>query len=85
MTSGTGFSTLPASIAIRDPNVAELFCDPTQRSSKELTAALQAALPEAERLLDKIAEEARHEAAANARDPRHLFTLINHTRALSRR
>jgi len=80
-----GILTLPASIAIRDPNVAELFCDPAQRSSKELAAEFQAALPEAECLLDTIADAARHEAAANARDPRHLFTLIDHTRALSRR
>jgi geranylgeranyl pyrophosphate synthase len=80
-----GILTLPASIAIRDPDVAELFCDPMQRSSKELTAALLTALPEAERLLDKIAAEARREAAANARDPRRLFTLVDYTRALSRR
>jgi geranylgeranyl pyrophosphate synthase len=80
-----GILTLPASIAIRNPDVASLFCHPTEANRRELAAALQAALPEAERLLDAIAAEARREAAGNAQDPTDLITLVDHTRSLSRR
>jgi geranylgeranyl pyrophosphate synthase len=80
-----GILTLPASIAIRNPTVAALFCDPAERTRKELAAALQAALPEAERLLDGIAAEARREATEHARDAGGLITLVDYTRSLSRR
>jgi geranylgeranyl pyrophosphate synthase len=80
-----GILTLPAAIAIRDPRVSALFCDDGQEANAELAAALQAALPEAERLLDTIAADARREAIENARDPSDLLTLVEHTRALSRR
>jgi geranylgeranyl diphosphate synthase, type I len=80
-----GILTLPASIAIRNPDVSALFCNPTERAGKELAAAFQAALPEAERWLDKIAAEARRDATENARDPRGLITLVDYTRSLSRR
>ncbi len=80
-----GILTLPAAIAIRDPDVSALFCDPTKRATDKLAAAFQAALPEAERYLDKIAGEARDEARRHAQDPHALFTLIDYTRSLSRR
>jgi geranylgeranyl diphosphate synthase type I len=78
-----GILTLPAAIAIRDPEIAALFCNPERGTSDELAAAFRAALPEAERLLDDIAAEARREAIENARHPAGLITLIEHTRGLS--
>lgn len=80
-----GILTLPASIAIRNPHVAALFCDLEQRTHDELAEALRSALPEAERLLDRIAGEARREATENAADARGLITLVDYTRDLSRR
>jgi geranylgeranyl pyrophosphate synthase len=80
-----GILTLPASIAIRNPSIAALFAEPAGRGQQELVAAFQAALPEAERLLDGIAAEARHEAVKNAEDPGDLITLVDYTRNLSRR
>ena len=75
-----GILTLPAAIAIRDPQVSAMFCE-----ESELADALRSALPEAERILDGIAAEARREAIENARDATGLITLIEHTRALSSR
>jgi geranylgeranyl pyrophosphate synthase len=80
-----GILTLPAAIAIRNPEIAALFCNAEEGTSNELAAALQAALPEAERLLDSIAAEARREAIEHARDPGGLVALVEHTRGLSRR
>jgi geranylgeranyl pyrophosphate synthase len=80
-----GILTLPASIAIRNPEISALFCNPTERVHKQLSAAFQEALPEAERLLDSIAAEARREARENAQDPRSVITLVDYTRSLSRR
>lgn len=78
-----GILTLPASIAIRNPAVAALFCDPAERTRQALAEALQAALPEAERVLDKIAAEARKEAIENAAKASGLITLVDYTRSLS--
>jgi geranylgeranyl pyrophosphate synthase len=75
--------TLPASIAIRDPDVADLFQARSESSHAQLAAAFQAALPEAEQVLDGIFEEARSEAIKNSKDPRHLITLLEYTRSLS--
>ena len=77
--------TLPASIAIRDPGVADLFCNGTGESRARLAQAFQAALPEAERMLDRIADEARREAIENAEDPAPLIKLVEYTRSLSQR
>jgi geranylgeranyl diphosphate synthase, type I len=77
--------TLPAAIAIRNPRVSAIFCQLGEETNAELAAALQAALPEAEQVLDSIAAEARREAIENARDATGLIILIEHTRALSRR
>ena len=80
-----GILTLPASIAIRDPRVSAIFCDPDARDRKLLAPAFQAALPEAERLLDQIADEARREATKHADRASQLIMLVDYTRGLSQR
>lgn len=80
-----GILTLPAAIAIRNPEISAMFCAGGEEVRSELAEALQAALPEAERILDDIAAQARREAVKHARDARGLITLIEHTRALSSR
>jgi geranylgeranyl pyrophosphate synthase len=77
--------TLPASIAIRDPEVADLFQRGSESSHADLAAAFKAALPDAERVLDGIFAEAREEAIRNSKDPAHLITLLEYTRGLSQR
>jgi geranylgeranyl pyrophosphate synthase len=56
-----GILTLPASLAMKDPVVAELFCKPV-RSPDELakiSLAVRAAVPAAEERLDQLAAEAK--------------------------
>lgn len=77
-----GILTLPAAVAIRDPATAILFKQGQRESIDILTERLSAAIPEAERELDRIADEAAAEART-ARDPRRLLELIEYTRALS--
>jgi geranylgeranyl pyrophosphate synthase len=79
-----GILTLPAAIAIRDPETAILFRNPSRRLIKLVTEKLTAALPEAEEYLDGLAAEAEAEAIANARHPEHLIALIRDTRLLSK-
>jgi len=78
-----GILTLPAAIAIREPEVAVEFRNPTADGFEFLMAKLKAALPEAERYLDKIAREATNEVQRIASNPEPLITLIEHTRRLS--
>ena len=80
-----GILTLPAAIAIRNPKTAMMFCDPDQRKREEIGPALQAALPEAEQVLDELAAQACREATENAPHPRGLIALVGYTRGLSRR
>jgi geranylgeranyl pyrophosphate synthase len=80
-----GILTLPAALAIRDPEIARRFCNPQESDLDVLAKAFQARLPEAEAYLDGIAEDARAEARRFAADPEPLLTLIDHTRQLSRR
>ncbi|MBV8593337.1 MAG: hypothetical protein JOZ27_03435, partial [Caulobacteraceae bacterium] len=82
-----GILTLPASLAIRDAAIAELFCrpEPSAGDLERISAALQAQLPAAEEELDAIATEARWEAHLYAKDPRLLHRLVERTRELSRR
>jgi geranylgeranyl pyrophosphate synthase len=80
-----GILTLPAALAIRDPAVARLFCNPQEAELPVLAAAFQAKLPEAEGYLDRIAEEAWTEARLFARNPAPLQRLVEQTRLLSRR
>jgi len=79
-----GILTLPAAIAIRDPETARLFRDKTPQNFEAIAEKFRLALPEAEDYLDKLAAEAEAEALANARFPELLVALIQHTRALSR-
>jgi geranylgeranyl pyrophosphate synthase len=82
-----GILTLPASLAIRDPRIAALFCKetPSARDLAQISKAMTAALPEAEGRLDEIAMEAKWEATLHAEDPSGLIALVDHTRQLSRR
>lgn len=79
-----GILTLPAAIAIRDPETALLFRNKTLGTFDAIAEKFRLALPEAEDHLDKIAAEAEAEALTNARFPDLLIALIRHTRALSR-
>jgi geranylgeranyl diphosphate synthase type I len=65
--------------------VADKFSDPTEDDYPILAQAFRAMLPEAERCLDDIADEARREALECASDPRGLIELVQQTRALSSR
>ena len=82
-----GILTLPASIAIKDPIIAELFCK-SERSENELeqiARAVRAAVPAAEERLDQLAVEAKWEAHLHCANPAPLYALVEHTRELSRR
>jgi geranylgeranyl pyrophosphate synthase len=81
-----GILTLPAALAIRDPEIRELFVrdDADQRRLAELAAAYKGQLGEAEAVLERIADSAREEARQFAVDPNQLVTLVEHVRALSR-
>jgi geranylgeranyl pyrophosphate synthase len=82
-----GILTLPASIAIKDPVIAQLFCKPV-RSDDELariSRAVRAAVPAAEERLDQLAAEAKWEAHLHTANPALLYALVDHTRELSRR
>jgi geranylgeranyl pyrophosphate synthase len=80
-----GILTLPAAVAVRDPAVAAMFAHPREADRPAMAAAFEAALPHAERYLDRLAEEAVEEAMRFAAAPNPLLALIAHTRALSRR
>jgi geranylgeranyl pyrophosphate synthase len=80
-----GILTLPAALAIRDPAVARVFCNPGEQDLQHLAQAFKAQIPAAEAYLDGIAEEARTEARLFAADPEALLVLIDHTRQLSAR
>jgi geranylgeranyl pyrophosphate synthase len=77
-----GILTLPAAIAIRDPQTALLFERPD--AVEALTERLVAALDDAEDYLDGIAADAEDEARKHARSPARLLELVAHTRELSR-
>ncbi|KIT15225.1 polyprenyl synthetase family protein [Jannaschia aquimarina] len=82
-----GILTLPASIAITDPDISVAFCraDPSDEDLDLTAAAFTEALPAAEARLDEIAEQAREEAQLFAKAPEMLDPLILQTRALSGR
>tara|TARA_R110002072_G_scaffold21616_12_gene76429 strand:- start:7465 stop:8400 length:936 start_codon:yes stop_codon:yes gene_type:complete len=77
-----GILTLPAAIAVREPDVAAMFRDPNPDNYDALAEAFRAALPEAEIELDRIAQSAITEAKLFASKPRKLITLVDRTRAL---
>jgi len=80
-----GILTLPAALAIRNPEVAELFSksDPSLDELQILSAAFRLQLPNAEAYLDNVVEEAKKEAECFANDPEPLVALIMETRKLS--
>lgn len=78
-----GILTLPAAIAVRDPATAVLFRAPVNGNAKLFHARLAAALPEAERYLDRLAAAAIAEARQHAAVPDGLITLVRQTRTLS--
>jgi geranylgeranyl pyrophosphate synthase len=82
-----GILTLPAALAIRDERVRERFLvadeDPDRLAL--LADAFAAALDDAERVLDGIADSARAEAAQFAADAEPLLAVVDQVRHLSRR
>ena len=82
-----GILTLPASLAIGDPEIAALFCKPSPSAAEvaRLSMALKAAVPAAEERLDQLATEAKWQAHLHAANPELLYVLVDHTRELSRR
>jgi geranylgeranyl pyrophosphate synthase len=82
-----GILTLPAALAIRDPQIRELFLvdddDPARLAV--LAGACRAQLDAAEQVLDDIADSARTEAAQFAQEPAPLLALVDQVRQLSRR
>ena len=82
-----GILTLPAALAIRHPEVAATFVDPNPGAEDltMLSRAFTAQIPEAERYLDLLADEAREEARRWAANPDPLVALVDHTRRLSSR
>ncbi|MBM5815612.1 MAG: polyprenyl synthetase family protein [Cyanobacteria bacterium K_Offshore_surface_m2_239] len=80
-----GILTLPAALAIRDPEIGSLFSkeSPSLEDLQHLSKAFQMQLPEAERYLDQVVSQARKEAELFANDPEPLYALIAETRKLS--
>jgi geranylgeranyl pyrophosphate synthase len=82
-----GILTLPAALAIRDPETRELFRidDDDEDRLVTLAAAFRAELDDAELVLDRIADSARAEAEQFGDDPEPLLALVDEVRQLSRR
>jgi geranylgeranyl pyrophosphate synthase len=80
-----GILTLPAALAIREPEIASRFCNPQESDLEVLANAFQAKLTEAGAYLDGVAEDARAEARMFAVNPEPLLALVDCTRQLSRR
>jgi len=78
-----GILTLPAAIAIQDPETALQFRNPTPAGLQHLLRKMEEALPAAERYLDLIAAEAEAEAERVAEAPEVLIRLVRNTRRLS--
>ena len=70
-----GILTLPAALAIRDPNIAAIFANPNpgEQDLAALVESFRSTLDEAERYLDRIADEAREEARRYSAKPAPLF------------
>jgi geranylgeranyl pyrophosphate synthase len=82
-----GILTLPAALAIRDPQIKALFTvdDSDPERLQAIATAQRAQLDEAEAVLDRIADSARAEAREFAVDPEPLLALVDQVRQLSRR
>jgi geranylgeranyl pyrophosphate synthase len=82
-----GILTLPAALAIRDPEIRALFTrdDDDPKRLAALGAACRTQLDDAEAELNRVAQAARDEAHAFALDPEPLIALVGKVRQLSRR
>ena len=80
-----GILTLPAALAIRDPEIRGLFLrdDRDVERLDTLARSCVAQVPEAERVLDEIADQARAEARRQAEYPAALLVLVDEVRRLS--
>jgi geranylgeranyl pyrophosphate synthase len=78
-----GILTLPAAIAIRDARVAEMFVSGRSGDETELLHAFEAQLPEAERYLDGILDQAMKEAELFSEEASGLVALAAKVRGLS--
>lgn len=78
-----GILTLPASLAIRDPQIAEFFVTAPSDNETTLLRAFEEQIPAAEAYLDGIQDQARKEAELFSKDPRDLLALIDKVRGLS--
>ena len=79
-----GILTLPAAIAIRDPEAAVLFERGDADAIERFAERLLYSLDEAEDYLDAIAADAEREARDHVRSPDRLLELVAYTRELSR-
>jgi geranylgeranyl pyrophosphate synthase len=82
-----GILTLPAALAIRDPEIRELFLidDDDPSRLRALADAYREQLDGAESVLDVIAQEACAEAALVVSEPAPLTALVHEVRQLSTR
>lgn len=82
-----GILTLPAALAIRDPEIRALFGvdDDDEGRLLKIATACREQLDEAEEVLDRIARSARAEAQRFADEPGPLVALVDHVRTLSQR
>jgi geranylgeranyl pyrophosphate synthase len=82
-----GILTLPAALAVRDPDVRKLFAvgDHDRDRLAVVARACRAQLDEAEAVLDRIAASARAEARRFADRPGPLLKLVDQVRQLSNR
>jgi geranylgeranyl pyrophosphate synthase len=78
-----GILTLPAALAIRDPDAALAFQDESPAALVVLLEKLEGVIPEAERYLDGLAADAEAEARRVTPRPEGLLRLVRNTRALS--
>jgi geranylgeranyl pyrophosphate synthase len=78
-----GILTLPAALAIQNPEAALHFRNPTPEGTQRFLEMMEAVLPTAEQYLDKIAMEAEAEATTVAPNPDPLLKLVRNTRRLS--
>jgi geranylgeranyl pyrophosphate synthase len=81
-----GILTLPASLAIQDPKIRALFCaeNPSDDELRQIARAMHDQLHTAEGKLDELATAAKWQAHKHSRNPAGLYTLVDHTRQLSR-
>jgi geranylgeranyl pyrophosphate synthase len=82
-----GILTLPATLAIRDPGIRELFAVADQDAARlrVIAGACRDRLDEAESILDRVAASARAEARRFADRPAPLLELVDQVRQLSSR